>query len=128
MESKTPWTPGPWEVFEGGNFVRIGAAGYVEWSNAHHYCGGPLSVAEAEYNATENYDSDHEKAMANGRLIAAAPELYGALESIMKGFDDGVFVRSVEHDAASDWAVKIMRDVMALGKAHAALERARGSR
>jgi hypothetical protein len=65
-------TARPWEIFEGGNFVKIGAQGYVEWTERKHYLGGPLSVAEMEYNATESYRSNHAKALANAKLIVTA--------------------------------------------------------
>lgn len=78
-------TPGPWEVFEGGNFVKIVAKGYHERrkSTESGYVGGPLSVGEAQYYATENYDQDHEKALANARLMAAAPDLLQTLKAIL---------------------------------------------
>ncbi len=71
-------TPGPWEIYEGGNFVRIGASGFIKDSDVRGYMGGPLSVAEVEHNATDNHDPNHKKAMANARLIAAAPCLLEA--------------------------------------------------
>lgn len=69
-------TPRPWHIYEGGNFVRIGAEGYNEFIERKHYLGGPLAVAEAHYNATENYEADHDKAMANARLIVEAVNSY----------------------------------------------------
>lgn len=81
-------TPGPWEVFEGGNFVRVVAQGYHERRVASGYLGGPFSVAEMNYCATENYEPDPQKALANANLIAAVPDLLQALTQIRDALRD----------------------------------------
>lgn len=75
-------TPGPWHVHEGGNHVYVGADGYNEYIEREGYLGGPLCVAEVNYKATEDHSADHDKAMANGRVIAAAPDLLSALKAL----------------------------------------------
>lgn len=68
MEAKH--TPGPWEAV--GNLVR---------SPMHQPEGLPTGVQVAE--CRDGYFLPHtEEAKANARLIAAAPELLGALEGL----------------------------------------------
>ena len=55
-------TPGPWKL-NGGI-----------WAGADHICGWPLRS-----------DVGHEAAEANGRLIAAAPDLLEAAKAIVAG-------------------------------------------
>jgi hypothetical protein len=54
--SDTPWTPGPWEVYDTWN-VRGGSESMVHICEANH------------------------RSVANARLIAAAPEMVEALHS-----------------------------------------------
>lgn len=71
-------TPGPWEVEDNGYFYDINAVrGTV---------GNVCSSASW-------FDNDEHRgpvAMANAQLIAAAPELLGALRDIITCFDKGV--------------------------------------
>jgi hypothetical protein len=69
----------PWHVYEGGNFVRIVARGYEEFVERKHYLGGPLCVASLHYNATVNYESDHDQAMVNAEFIIRAVNNHDAL-------------------------------------------------
>lgn len=77
-------TPGPWHVHEGGNFVKVGAAGYDEYVEEHSYLGGPLCVASVNRDATDDHGPNHELAMANARLIAAAPDLLAILRVLVE--------------------------------------------
>jgi len=96
----TPHTPGPWEIVEGGNFVKVGAKGFQHWIEKHHYLGGPLSVADVQRNATDDYKENHALAMANAKLIAAAPDLADALEKIAN-------LEIYKNGSAADYAYKI---------------------
>ena len=57
------------------------------------------------------------------QLTEQRDELRAALITILKGFEDGVFVRDVTGDGASDWSVKLLPFIVALSKAQAAIAR-----
>lgn len=57
------------------------------------------------------------------QLTAQRDELRDALSTILKGFEEGVFVRDVTGDGASDWSVKLLPFVIVLAKAQAAIAR-----
>lgn len=69
----------------GGNYVRVGASGYNKRCEKTRYCGGSLAVADVR-GENDNYESNHELQVANGHLIAAAPELLDALYAIHNAF------------------------------------------
>lgn len=75
--SDTKFTPGPWVVDEDSNIdqiaVRIGTA--VE----SPYCRDVSDLWACDIDESENND----QALANAHLIAAAPELYEELESLL---------------------------------------------
>lgn len=68
--SDTKFTPGPWEVGD--------CDGATIWANAGTF-------AFAIGFATSDANGDREMALANARLIAAAPELYEALWDLVEG-------------------------------------------
>lgn len=37
-----------------------------------------------------------------------------AVQTVLRGFEEGVFVRSIEHDAESGWAIKLLPFIRAL--------------
>ena len=76
---KPKFTPGPWKAGKNPFTTTIldgheGKAIYPKESNYH------IAWANAE---NSNGDLDIETALANARLIAAAPELYDALEKMV---------------------------------------------
>ncbi len=77
------YTPGPWEILEGGNFIRVGARGYSDWTDRHGYLGGPLAIADVEYRASNDYSDTPELARANAQLIAASPDMLEALKDLV---------------------------------------------
>jgi len=79
MPIETKWTPGPWVVHEGGNYVWVGAPGYLEYVDQERYLGGPFGIAELNEKQSATHEHTHHQALANARLIASAPELYEAL-------------------------------------------------
>jgi hypothetical protein len=48
-------------------------------------------------------------------------ELLEAVRTILRGFDQGVFVRSIDGDLAPDWSLKLIPFVAALGVARRAV-------
>ena len=74
------YTPGPWEVTESANAI------VVMGSNAQHVVIIPL-FKEYAWSKEEweglNLEEKNKVSIANARLIAAAPELYEALESLI---------------------------------------------
>jgi hypothetical protein len=71
IEMKTTHTPGPWRVHEKSPTLVIDKHGLVI-AQAHSYAECGIMRDEAE---------------ANARLIAAAPELLEALESVVEMYD-----------------------------------------
>ena len=54
--------------------------------------------------------------------VAAERELWSEpVTTVLRGFDEGVFVRNVKGDGESDWAIKLMPFVRALGVLAAAI-------
>ena len=72
------YTPGPWEIMESANALVVMGA------NSKHVVIVPL-FREHEWNKEEweglNLGEKNKVSIANTRLIAAAPELYEALEA-----------------------------------------------
>ncbi len=64
--------------------------------------------------------------LANARLIAAAPELLTALESIKQLLTDKMLVRNTEGDHQSHWAMNQIPIVSALAQMEQAIKKARG--
>lgn len=122
-QKDTARTPGPWEVFEGGNFVRVGSVGYIEQAKRTGYIGGPLFVAEANYHATEGQKSDHQKAVAIGHLIAAAPELLEALKAACCWVSE---ITEADDKRALDMRETEHRRDLLLPKLRAAIAKAQG--
>ena len=65
---------------------------------------------------------------ANGYLIAAAPDLYEALDHMMQLIDNGVLVRDTSKDAETGWALHQLPLLMTLKSAQSALAAARGEK
>lgn len=59
-------------------------------------------------------------------LIAAAPEMYEALKTLLQYLDQVVLVRNIERDSEPDWAVRMLHLTKDLKLAHDALAKARG--
>lgn len=69
-------TPGPWEI-DGHNLTAvIHNEGSVTWPQWKHVCNCDYGYADPEKHFEEN--------KANAHLIAAAPEMLEALESVMR--------------------------------------------
>lgn len=83
---KSKATPLPWHIYEGGNFVRIGAEGYDEYVQKNSYLGGPLHVAEVNFHATEGHDADPAKALANAEIMVLATRCHTALVDALRAY------------------------------------------
>lgn len=104
-------TPGPW---------------YVE--PFEDDCDG-IGVCAFGKGVVADVDSDYcepDEMQANAHLIAAAPELLSALKAVMEQFDAGYFQRNTDSDGLSDWAIRAMKPLKALGDAKAAIAKAEG--
>lgn len=113
----TKFTPGPWSAID-GNFVysenRIDGA-------IHSPVRGLCYPNRFSLNLMNDGDISDSEIAANAALIAAAPEMYDALEAILK-FTDSVFDTDEPIDKAAhehEWARSAL-------KAHTALKKARG--
>ena len=120
------FTPGPWKIeLEFGpypNWIKV-------FTEDRKLIGKILrgdSTTELQSRPTYSTQPSGNSADANARLIAAAPDLYGALKRIMNGFDDGVWVRSTKDDDDPLWALKIISHIQALGAAMAAIQKVEG--
>ncbi len=62
----------------------------------------------------------------NHRLIAAAPDLYLALKSMLGQFETGLFQRNTDSYGCSDWALKAAGPLRVLADAQRAIAKAEG--
>ena len=78
----------------------------------------PLDLRAMERDAEDVLDVNPEARMAGAvrRLIAAYREARDAARTVLKAFDDGVFVRDVSYDGESSWAIRLVRPLAALSK------------
>ena len=78
MTDQPKWTKGPWPIKPTGDFKRI-------------VIGDGLVDGPGGYEVAEVYsdDCDRDEAMANAHLIAAAPDLYAALDGLLGLLDAG---------------------------------------
>ena len=74
-------TEGPWEILRGGNFIKVGAAGFEAKTLAEHYLTNELCVCKMDTTDGNGYRVEAIE-LANAHLISAAPDLLKAL----KGF------------------------------------------
>ena len=86
MNEQPKFTPGPWKAW-GHNVYRAGAG------DGANICAMSELRATTEVRHTEpSFNSPHlETIYANARLIAAAPEMYEALRSMVAGFKPFTF-------------------------------------
>ncbi len=91
-------SPGPWHVYEGGNFVTVGMEGYNQYVAHKGYLAGPYCIAHVEHHQSHDHTPTHEQAMANGKLLAAAPTMQEALRRVLRDpFEPDKWRRDVEN-------------------------------
>ena len=89
METKHKFTPGPWTISESGNTNQYGSGEvYIDAFDS-----GVIELATV-WLPTKPTSKEH--AIANAKLIAAAPDLLEALEEIGKRSCDGVICAIAE--------------------------------
>ena len=119
------YTPGPWEIVGSHVFTRLGASNR-DGVEAHPTDGWNVATINpwACHTASgEQQDLSPDEVMANTCLIAAAPELFEALEELLSEYCSAM---KNEHDyPGRPWAPERDNDRAAL-RAIAALKRARG--
>ena len=97
MSNETNWTPGPWRVINNG----------PHWNNQR------ITNWEIAYSQDGELVAEHVYAEADAYLMAAAPELFDALDGLLSELD------STPEIDLSSWGVST-------AKARAALTKARG--
>lgn len=113
--SETKFTPGPW-VFRELTSEPVDGLGYIEREKhdgkeiAHH---GDMGRSRDENRA-------------NGNLIAAAPELYEALQWMVDNDETNEGDEPLEHLRGQTWNQYNAYFIEGLNKARAALRKARG--
>lgn len=113
--SETKFTPGPWEcdedacfICQNGDVLKI--VGQVRgW--------GWLSKKYGDKKAFEIQK-------ANGKLLAAAPDLLEALQSVLALIDNGTLVRNISKDSEPDYAVRQLLLILAIKQASEAIKKA----
>ena|ERR1700677_682387 len=125
--SEATFTPGPWK-WEYGILLGADKDEHIIWPynvSAHNVSGGDNKTAVAQLGSYGQHAEAHAK--ENMSLIAAAPELYGAIVELLKGgehegeCDEGYLGLSsswergpcVKHLAASEKREEEARKVLA---------------
>lgn len=83
MSNETKWAPGPWYVSSNGNISNTVMAVTGRWEFGD-YSECVCLFQSALGPGSHKFRDEEENAKANAHLIAAAPELYEALEKLEK--------------------------------------------
>lgn len=74
------FTPGPWRIATTGNFGNVIEAD--SGKRSHEFDNGYRTVAMFQAcTSARRHDEEQANALANGRLIAAAPDMFDALHA-----------------------------------------------
>ena len=87
--SETKFTPGPWRVIRTGPCGPASERFWVGKDAPNPEWRGPSSIGDAVQNMDHVFEGsgrDTGEAKANAHLIAAAPELFSAMEKLMEDF------------------------------------------
>ena len=91
--SETKFTPGPWRVIRTGPCGPASERFWVGKDAPNPEWRGPSSIGDAVQNMDHVFEGngrDTGEAKANAHLIAAAPEMFSALEIIIKSHDESI--------------------------------------
>lgn len=77
-------TPTPWQVYEGGNFVKIGSDGYDAYVEKESYLAGPFCVGETNCHQSKDHDFTMELALANATFIVHAVNSYAERHLVLQ--------------------------------------------
>lgn len=115
--SERKWTPGPWEYVPGTEYHGPYVSGPLGGDVCDCYAmSNPAALSVRNGGSSQPIWHQAERADANARLIAAAPDLYEALEAMVAAFK--VYVGH-ESDPPQD-------EIDAMKAGRAALAKARG--
>lgn len=115
MTDQPKWTPGPWEIEQPQNFALQIVHG--DFPTRHQ------DVAQIPLDQADEYDTPEQEARANARLIAAAPDMAEALESLLRYFEDLYGDNVLPDNTPTD----LKATMGELRRARAALSKARGA-
>lgn len=123
----THHTPGPWHALTRENYTLGGDSIEVVLLNEE----GLVCDSIAQVLLDTGDDAPEERKVwkqheANARLIAAAPDLLGALKQVMEQLDSGVLVRDISKDAQPDYALRMVRLVSTINSWQLAIAKAEG--
>ena len=115
MSNEQKWTPGPWEIINDGDIFAPLGGDSGDGVRADSSDGWQIAEVDAYIAFVDGglVELGAEPRRANARLIAAAPELFEALDGLLSELD------STPEIDLSSWGVST-------AKARAALAKARG--
>lgn len=108
MKKAFDYTPGPWGATEDAPIIIHGG----DLRGIAHVIGKTMGEAETK------------KAIANARLIAAAPQMLEALQGLIKLIDDGWLIRNTEEDHKPGFAMRQLEPYQKISNAVFAIEKA----
>jgi hypothetical protein len=85
----------------------------------NHFDDSLLTLVNLEVSRGFNRDSEVAKCQAKlQEAESTRRSLDQAVRTILRGFDEGVFVRNIDGDTRSDWAVRLLPFIAALAEAN----------
>jgi hypothetical protein len=87
-------TPGPWEIYPGGNFMKVGNS---EWVKNHESLAGAVCDID-DWDDKTGHAIKNKKVVPNAQLIATAPEMLEALIELCVDLEESCTGRSEIED------------------------------